>query len=62
MAFQKKFANMNILMVYGQLQEEGVFQDTNVPENMSKFVSQKYQNTKTHGIFLDFPPTLKLKS
>lgn len=53
---------MNILMVYGQLQEEGVFQDTNVPENMSKFVSQKYQNTKTHGIFLDFPPTLKLKS
>lgn len=38
----------NISMVYGQLQEEGLFQDTNVSENIRMFVSQKYQNTKTH--------------
>lgn len=28
--------------------EEGLFQDTNVSENVRMFVSQKYQNTKTH--------------
>ena len=43
-------------MVYGQLQEEGLFQDMNVSENIRMFVSQKYQNTKTHEIFLGFLP------